>query len=241
MIQKGYVKPADSYWTSDPNAAVKLRMEKHGLASKEPLSLPYVLAETVRTFGSYPALRYKDDKKNWQTITYIEYQRRIYHMAKVFIQLGLKRHHSVSVLAGNCKEWVITNSAVIHAGGIISGIYVTSSAEASQYILECSRANICIVDDPNQMEKIHAIKDKIPDLKAIIQINGPFADYVQEKDGYYKWHDLENLTISNDTEDEFDRRLENIAVNECSSLVFTSGRKGSILENCQPYWIFVIN
>lgn len=41
---------------------------------------------------------------------------RVHKVAKAFIKLGLKRHHSVAVLASNCPEWFISELAAIHAG-----------------------------------------------------------------------------------------------------------------------------
>lgn len=74
----------------------------------------------------------------------------------------------------------------IHAGGVIAGIYTTNSAEAVLHVLENSHAQIVVVDDAKQMEKIHAIKDKLPNLKAAIQIQEPYAPFMKKEDGYYR-------------------------------------------------------
>lgn len=55
-----------------------------------------------------------------------------------------------------------------------------------QHVLESSRSNVVIVDDAKQMEKIYAIKDKVPHLKAVIQTTAPYAPYVKPEDGYYR-------------------------------------------------------
>lgn len=56
--------------------------------------------------------------------------------------------------------------------GFAAGIYTTNSPEACQYCAESSRANIIVVDDAKQLEKILQIKNNLPNLKAIIQYDG---------------------------------------------------------------------
>ena len=74
----------------------------------------------------------------------------------------------------------------IFCRGIITGVYTTNSPEAVHHILESSNADIVIVDDAKQMEKIYAIKHKLPNLKAVIQTLPPYAPYVKRDDGYYR-------------------------------------------------------
>ncbi|GBP06207.1 Very long-chain-fatty-acid--CoA ligase bubblegum [Eumeta japonica] len=97
---------------------------------------------------------------------------------------------------------------------------ISIPAEAVLHVLENSLAEIVVVDDAKQMDKIHAIKDKLPNLKAVIQIEEPYAPYMRKEDGYYRWSEIENMNVS-DVEDEYKKRLENIAINECCCLVYT--------------------
>lgn len=56
--------------------------------------------------------------------------------------------------------------------GISVGIYTTNSAEACYYCAENSRANIIVVQDDKQLEKIQEIRHRLPKLKAVIQYEG---------------------------------------------------------------------
>lgn len=69
--------------------------------------------------------------------------------------------------------------------GIIAGIYTTNSAEATAHCLKSSHANIVVVDDSKQMEKVRKYWKDLPELKVAIQINGPFEPYMKTEDGYY--------------------------------------------------------
>lgn len=147
-------------------------------------------------------------------------------MAKVFIKLGLEPRHTVSVLAFNSVEWFVSDLAAIHAGGIIAGVYTTNSPESVFHILESSRTNIVVVDDSKQMDKIKQIRHKLPNLKAAIQTQPPYAPYVKREDGYYRWAELEEMDVG-DVTDEFEKRLNKVVVNECCCLVYTSGTVGN--------------
>lgn len=70
----------------------------------------------------------------------------------------------------------------------MSGIYTTNSAEAVFHVLNNSQANIVIVDDTKQMEKVRQIRHRLPLLKAIIQLQGPYESYVENESEYYKVH-----------------------------------------------------
>lgn len=109
----------------------------------------------------------------------------MHQTAKAFIKLGLEAHHSVGVLAFNCPEWFYSAFAAIHAGAVIAGIYTTNSAEAVQHVLENSRAQIVIIDDSKQMQKIQSIRDKLPELKAVIQIQPLSNGNLDKSQGYY--------------------------------------------------------
>ncbi|XP_049286804.1 very long-chain-fatty-acid--CoA ligase bubblegum [Anopheles funestus] len=222
----GRILPADSYTSTDPTVPVKLRIAKEGLASLDPLSVPDLMNRTVRDHPNHPAMVFQNAQKQWQTVTYSEYRTRVHHMAKVFIKLGLEPHHTVAVLAFNSPEWFVSELSAIHAGGIITGVYTTNSAESVQHVLESSRAQIVVVDDAKQMEKICSIRQNLPNLKTVIQTMPPYAPYVKREDGYYRWSELEEMNVD-DVEEEFNNRLANIAINQCCCLVYTSGTVGN--------------
>ncbi|XP_041775912.1 very long-chain-fatty-acid--CoA ligase bubblegum [Anopheles merus] len=222
----GRILPADSYTSTDPAVPVKLRIAKEGLASLDPLSVPDLMNRTVRDHPDHPAMVFRNAQKQWQTVTYREYRERVHHMAKVFIKLGLEPHHTVAVLAFNSPEWFVSELSAIHAGGIITGVYTTNSAESVQHVLESSRAQIVVVDDAKQMEKICSIRQNLPNLKTVIQTMPPYAPYVKREDGFYRWSELEEMNVD-DVEEEFNRRLANIAINQCCCLVYTSGTVGN--------------
>lgn len=64
------------------------------------------------------------------------------------------------------------NTYLLICRGVAVGIYTTNSPEACYYCAENSRANIIVVQDEKQLEKILAFRHKLPQLKAIVQYEG---------------------------------------------------------------------
>lgn len=232
-------KPTDVWVTSDRKQAVKLRIGKGGKDGIEALSIPANFGRTVDKYGNVPAMKYKRGSTEWQSVTYSQYREKSLHIAKAFIKLGLEAHNSVGILAFNSPEWFYSELGAIHAGGIVAGIYTTNSPESVYHVLHSSHANIVVVDDSKQMEKIRQIRHRLPLLKAAIQIDAPYEPWVKREDGYYRWSELEEMNLD-EYNDTLQERLDNIHINECAVLVYTSGTvgqpKGAMLSHDSITW-----
>ena len=142
-------------------------------------------------------------------------------MAKAFISLGLSPLHTVSVLGHSDPCHHTANLATIHAGGFTGGMYLTNTPAACQHIARDSRANIIVVGDGKQLDKILAIRDTLPDLRAIVLFDGE-----QDVPGVISWKEL--IKIGQDASDSIlQERLRNIAVNQCCVVSYTSGTTGN--------------
>lgn len=226
--------PSDVYTTTQAMGAVKLKIDERGMGSIPPLSVPTLLQRTVSRHMDHPALCVKRDGK-WLKWTYKQYLHDVTVCAKAFIRLGLERFHSVCILGFNSPEWLIADLAAIHAGGFAAGIYTTNTAEACLHCAINGQADIIVVEDRKQLEKILAIKDQIPTLKAIIQYSGK-----PHVEGVITWSQLMNL--GNSTPDNvLEERLKKQCVNQCCTLIYTSGTtgnpKGVMLNHDNLTWV----
>jgi len=226
--------PADSYVCTTATGAVKLKIDERGIGSIPPLSIPTLLQRTVSRHMDKPALCVKRDGQ-WVKWTYKQYLHDVQVCARAFIRLGLERFHSVCILGFNSPEWFIADLAAIHAGGFAAGIYTTNTAEACLHCALNSQANIIVVEDRKQLEKVLEIKDQIPSLKAIVQYTGK-----PHVEGVITWSQLMNL--GNATPDNvYEDRLKKMAVNQCCTIIYTSGTtgppKGVMLNHDNLTWI----
>ncbi|XP_011151230.1 long-chain-fatty-acid--CoA ligase ACSBG2 isoform X2 [Harpegnathos saltator] len=215
------VLPADVDTTCEANGKVRIKLDSNKHDSFVPVSIPSVLMKTAQYYPDHIALVSCPGPDGKRTMyTYREYEQAVRTVAKAFLKLGLKRYHSVCILGFNCPQWFIADLATIYAGGFATGIYTTNSPEICQYCAENSRANIIVVEDEKQLAKILKVKSSLPNLKAIIQYEG----IPTEKD-VLSWDDLLEIG-KKESDDKLLSTLKLIGINECCTLVYTSGTCG---------------
>ncbi|KAJ8973273.1 hypothetical protein NQ317_019539 [Molorchus minor] len=199
----------------------RLRIPETGKAieTTSPISVPGLLARTAKEFPNSTALA---QKSQWSVgNAYLHYLEKVRICAKAFLYLGLERSHSVCILGFNSPEWLISDIGAIFAGGIAVGIYTTNSPEACLHCALVSDANIVVVENDTQLQKILPFKSKLPHLKAIVQYTGQPTDA-----NVITWEKL--MKIGEEQPDDLlEESLKRIAINECCTLVFTSGTVGN--------------
>lgn len=209
--------PAESTICTKINGAVKI-------CKSDDFAKPYVsvatsLKQSADKYQDHPALSYKVDEK-WTSISYQQFYKSVQTVAKAFLKLGLEKYHSVCILGINSPEWLLSSFGAMMAGGIQAGIYTTNSAEACLHCLKKSYANIVVVQNTQQLEKILQIRDQAPHLKTIVQIEGTpsYPDVLS-------WKELVEIGEKESSE-QLEKALQNTAVNECCAILFTSGTTG---------------
>ncbi len=174
----------------------------------------------VEAHGNQAALKHKRNGR-WETLTWKDYDAHVRTTAKAFMALGLEVGKAVSILANNCPQWFISDLAAIFSAAVPGGIYTTSTPEQCHYITEHSEANIVVVEDAAQLAKFATLWPRLPDLKAIVMMNGSDAD-----ERVHAWQDLPELAAGV-PDDALDARMQNQASEDCCTLIYTSGTTGN--------------
>uniref|UniRef100_A0A669EWU2 long-chain-fatty-acid--CoA ligase n=1 Tax=Oreochromis niloticus TaxID=8128 RepID=A0A669EWU2_ORENI len=214
--------PADLLWSSGREQAVRLRMEDSGPGSETPITIHQMFLETVEKYGDHPALVSKKDGQ-WMTLTWNQYYEQCRAAAKSFLKLGLERYHGVGILGFNSAEWFISDIGCILAGGLAAGIYTTNSPEACQYVAANCEANVLVVENQKQLDKILQVKDHLPHLRAIVQYKGELQ---QKAPFLYTWEEF--MKLGEDVPDEqLNAVIDSLRPNECCTLIYTSGTTGN--------------
>jgi len=215
------VLPSNQYSGSMPDSVVELRMDNKIPRSMEPpFSVWTMMNRTVARCPDRLALsvKRKDELVTW---TFKEYQEDCKSAAKAFIKLGLKRFHGVGILGFNAPEWHISAVGSMLAGGLPSGIYTTNSVDATRYVAEHSRANIMVVEDEEQLAKVEAVYDRLPDLQTVVQYTG-----YPRSPGVLSWQKLMEIGRA-EPDSVLMERLEQQSLNQPACLIYTSGTTGN--------------
>lgn len=192
----------------------------------EPTTLGKAFRKNALTWHDYPALVSKEGT----SYTYGEYYRIAKSMAKSLIHMGVKLHDVVNSIGFNSPEYFFMLQASWMIGAVPAGIYTTNGPDACRYVIEHSEGVICIAEGGRHAEKIAAIRDQVPNLRAIV-VYWPEQGVpeVPKNDGLaqvYRWEDFLKLGAG-----VSDARLES-ALDACkpghvSNLIYTSGTTGN--------------
>jgi len=183
-----------------------------------------VLSATERKVGNKPALRVKRNG-TWQTWTWTAYARDCRHVARALIQLGIRPGRGVVIIGNNSPEWLLADVGAILAGGLPAGIYTTSSPEQVQYITAHCEAEFAFTDNAEQTAKFLAVREKVPTLRAIIQMHGEPEASPVEGPRVLSWNTFMALAAET-PEQELTARMNAQKPDDACTLIYTSGTTG---------------
>jgi len=128
-----------------------------------------VFAERIAASGDRVALRRKASG-TWRTSSWRDWDQAAREVAGGLIELGVQPGDRVVILANTRAEWVECDVGILMAGAATVPIYPSSTAEQSAYIIGDSGAQVVIVEDPHQLEKLYhpAVAAELAAVKTVV-------------------------------------------------------------------------
>lgn len=159
---------------------------------------PSTLAEFTRwtgeRYGSGTALRFRprtdpgggaagEAGDGWQTRTYAELDAEARAVGCALLGLGIAAGERVAVLAETRPQWTYTHFGVMAAGAVLVPVYPTAGEEELAWVLSDSEAVAVVCDDAAQRERVEALREKLPALRAVVLMDAlPGLHRVPEAD-----------------------------------------------------------
>ena len=122
-------------------------------------------------FGDRVAQRHKVDSE-WRDITFAELGEIVSEIGRGLIDLGIEAGERISILCTTRVEWTWCSFAVSAAGAVVVPIYPTNSQQECAWVAGNSESAAIICEDPSQLAKIEAVRDRLPHLRHLIVIEG---------------------------------------------------------------------
>jgi long-chain acyl-CoA synthetase len=138
-------------------------------------SLPAGVFERAATTPDRVALRRKELGR-WRSYTWADYAEHVRAIARGLHELGVGVGDRVAIHGDNRPEWLFADLAVQALGAMSVGIYATSPSTEVEYLLEHSGARVLIAEDEEQVDKVLAVRKKLPDLEHIVVIDPAGVD-----------------------------------------------------------------
>ncbi len=190
------------------------------------LTLPQQLQHWARHRPQATALRQKEFGV-WRAISWSEYERQSRWFGLGMLKLGLKPGQTVSILGENCKEWVYAQMGTAMVGCVTAGVYPTSPAPEVEYLLGLAEAPIVVVEDQEQLDKVLQVRDRIPQLLAIVVMD-PRGLRTYGREGLYDFEEVIRLgrALEEENQAAAAQAVKGPALDDIALIVFTSGSTG---------------
>jgi long-chain acyl-CoA synthetase len=121
------------------------------------------------------AVRYKRDG-DWHDVTYAQMADIIQEIGLGLIDLGIQPGERLCILANTRPEWSYTDMAATSAGAVVVPIYQTNSPEECLWVISDSGACAIVCENDEQLAKIVAIRDRLPNVRTIVVMDPPAGD-----------------------------------------------------------------
>jgi long-chain acyl-CoA synthetase len=120
------------------------------------------------------AVRYKRDG-TWHDVSYGELAEIVQEIGLGLIDLGIEGGERLCILANTRPEWSYADMGATSAGAVVVPIYQTNSPEECLWVISDSGASAIVCEDEEQLAKIVAIKDQVPNLRTVIVMDASAA------------------------------------------------------------------
>ena len=187
--------------------------------------------EEISSISDKPFLKWlKDNNKDFLTWKQVESKIQI---LSVYLRENLNKGDRCILLSENRPEWLISDIAIMNAGGVTVPLFTTYSEKDYEYIINDCKPKICIVSNKTQLKKIEKFISDETKVLSIENIN----DEIES---------LENILykFSKDQILDFKSKFnQNIKRGDLACIIYTSGTTGNpkgvmlshggILSNCE--------
>jgi long-subunit acyl-CoA synthetase (AMP-forming) len=135
------------------------------------ISMAAVFQNRAREHGEEVCVAYRNDAGQWFDVSWDRMNEMVHNLAYYLMAKGIQHGDKVAVFSPNRYEWWIADMAILSIGAVNIPIYATNTAGEARYILDNSDSRICFVGTQAQMEKIVAVRDRLPKLMEIVIFN----------------------------------------------------------------------
>jgi len=187
-----------------------------GTGSKTMADLAALAAEK---YAGKTALRHKAGDE-WVDVTYDELGSAVRETGLGLIDLGLEPGDKVAIVAHTRPDWTYSHFGILSCGAVSVSVYQTNSAEECHYVLEHSESKAVFLEDAEQLEKIRAVRDRLPHLEHIILL-----DAVGAADDAITLEELRERGRGHDVS-ELEARSSAVRTDDTCIYIYTSGTTG---------------
>jgi long-chain acyl-CoA synthetase len=191
-------------------------------------TLCQILSAKVKRYGKGKVAIREKDLGIWQSYSWQDYYENTKKFALGLASLGFKGGDKLSVIGDNRPQLYWAQVAALSLGGIPVPLYQDAIEKELEYILAHSEAKFVVAEDQEQVDKMLALKEKVPSMEMIIyddprgmrHYNQPFVKsfaHVQTL----------GLEFEKGNPDLFEKEVEKGRASDTALIAYTSGTTGN--------------
>jgi long-chain acyl-CoA synthetase len=186
-------------------------------------SVSALFFDRVATSGPREAYRYPDKDEVWQSLTWAETGERVTRLAAGLVSLGITAEERVAIASGTRVEWILSDLAIMAAGGATTTVYPTTMAADVAYILADSDSRVVFAEDDEQVAKLREKHSELPSVVKVVVFDG-----TADGDWVIGFDDLEALGAKHLAEHPtvIEDRVAATTGDSLATLIYTSGTTG---------------
>jgi long-chain acyl-CoA synthetase len=188
-------------------------------------SVPSLAALFLQRVASTPdkeAFRYVCDDE-WVSVSWRQAAERVESLAAGLLALGVEPEQRIGIASSTRYEWILSDLAVMCAGAATTTVYANTNAADTAYILADSASRVVFAENAEQLEKLTARRDELPDVSRVVVFDGPAdGDWVMTLD------DLADVGAKHLADHPSCVRdaVAAITADQLATLIYTSGTTG---------------
>ncbi|MDH4197827.1 MAG: long-chain fatty acid--CoA ligase [Candidatus Aminicenantes bacterium] len=133
-------------------------------------TLSQVFLNTCRTYRKDSLLMSKREGR-YAPISTAEFEARVRHISLGLRELGLRPGDKAVIFSENRPEWVMTDFAILCAGGVTVPIYPSLMPEQVKYIINDSDAQIVVCSNRELWLKVEAVRKDLSKVRHFVMID----------------------------------------------------------------------
>ena len=201
------------------------------------VSIPGLLVDRAAKTPESPAFRFRHGD-GWDSLTWGQAQDRVRALAAGLIELGVEAETRVAILSGTRVEWILSDLAILAAGGATTTIYPSNTPDECAFVISDSDTQVVIAENDAQVQKLRQVRDQIPSVRRVVVIDGAGdGDWVQA------FPDLEAAGAKHPEAEAaaYEARVAGIGGERLATLMYTSGTTGRPkgVELTHDNWVYV--
>jgi long-chain acyl-CoA synthetase len=130
-------------------------------------TFPKLVLQHAMMHGERPSMREKEFGI-WQTYSWQQAAAAIQAIACGLAALGMRRGDKLAIIGDNRPQFYWSMLAAQSLGGVPVPVYQDAVADEMQFVLAHAETRFVVAENQEQVDKLIAIKDRLPDLEYII-------------------------------------------------------------------------